>query len=130
MFVFVVHRVFQGRGERASAVVAWIVGALAVSWAAVRTRRLEKPEPVLRSLALAAAVTAAGFVSVKIILWVLPNGLIWGPKAALAATLWIGLLGASCATYEKRHLALEMTDKIWPAKLAPWVRGLANLCAA
>jgi TRAP-type C4-dicarboxylate transport system permease small subunit len=83
-------------------------------------------------LAIPGAVGATGILVgyVKLVLWFFPNGLIWGSKFSLAAMLWVGFLGASIATYEKRHLALEMGEKLWPAKAARFVRALAYLSAA
>jgi TRAP-type C4-dicarboxylate transport system permease small subunit len=64
---------------------------------------------------------------VWLLLTALPNGLVWGPAVSLACMLWVGFLGASLATYDKKHLALEMADKIWPAS---WQRGVKSLAFA
>lgn len=99
-------------------------------WAALRTM---KRDPVLstpKAIGLSLVLTAAFAGIMKLLLVILPNGLIWAPRAALASMLWIGLLGASTATFDRRHLALEMGDKIWPKPALRWVKMLALLSAA
>jgi TRAP-type C4-dicarboxylate transport system permease small subunit len=99
-------------------------------WAALRTMKRQPPISTPKAILIAAVGTAALAGLMKLLLIVLPNGLIWAPRAALASMLWIGLLGASTATYDKRHLALEMGDKIWPKPALRWVKALALLSAA
>ena len=99
-------------------------------WAALRTVKRDPAIPTPKAIGMAVVATAVLAGLMKLLLIVLPNGLIWAPRAALASMLWIGLLGASTATFDKRHLALEMGDKIWPKKLLPWVKALALLSAA
>ena len=40
--------------------------------------------------------------------------------------MWVALLGASMATYERSHLALEMGEKIWPQKWLRYVKAVAH----
>jgi TRAP-type C4-dicarboxylate transport system permease small subunit len=88
-------------------IAASIVGVLA--W---RTRGA--PNAVVRGVATGVAVVGAqqGFIRV------LPNGLVWSQTLALALLLWLGMIGASLAAYSRRHLALDIGSKLWPASLA------------
>jgi TRAP-type C4-dicarboxylate transport system permease small subunit len=99
-------------------------------WAALRTMKSDRPLSTPKAMGLAAVATAVLAGVMKLLLVLLPNGVIWAPRAALASMLWIGLLGASVATFDKRHLALEMGDKIWPKSALRWVKALALLSAA
>jgi hypothetical protein len=51
-------------------------------------------------------------------------------KLALVMMLWVALLGASMATYERSHLALEMGEKLWPARLVPYVKATSLALAS
>lgn len=146
MALNVAHRVFSRPQGRLSAAVVGIAaqcgvaldlafahGALslglnlaigfALALMAVRRGAATQGWPWPKSLAAAAGLTAGAAAAVWMLLAALPNGLVWGPTAAMAAMLWTGFLGASLATYEKRHLALEMADKLWPARAQRAVKG-------
>lgn len=47
-------------------------------------------------------------------------------KLALVMMIWVALLGASMATYERSHLSLEMGEKIWPAGMLHLVKAVAH----
>jgi TRAP-type C4-dicarboxylate transport system permease small subunit len=49
---------------------------------------------------------------------------------ALALTLWVGMLGASLAAHERRHLALDIGSKLWPAAWRPRVAAAGHLVTA
>ena len=49
---------------------------------------------------------------------------------ALALTLWVGMIGASLAAYERRHLALDVGSKVWPEAVRPWVAALGHVVTA
>ncbi len=147
----VIHRVFsreEGRlstlllgllkrlGVEADPAVVHGTGSLAINLslgalAATMAARTLKPDGAARALAgVAALIWAGGVGLVAAILALFPNGLVFGPAVALACMLWVGFLGASIATHEKRHLALEVADKIWPAPAQRWVQGIAGLLTA
>lgn len=154
MFTYVVHLIYSSQeGKLSAALLAilrklgshpdpttihgWVsdvmnVGiAFLLAYAGVRTTRREPPFPRLHALAYAAGATAAGAALVKLVLWIFAGGIEWGPAFALACMLWVGFLGASLATYEKRHLALEMGEKIWgTGKLSRIVKALAMVVTA
>jgi len=83
-----------------------------------------------RALWVATGVTLGLAATVKLVLVALPNGLIEAIKYSLICVLWIGLIGASVATYEKRHLALEIADYLWPKAWSRVVKGLAMALTA
>jgi len=101
---------------------------------AVRTVKTGKPWRRSHATSLALAVVALGAGCVWLVLALFPSGLVWGPAVALACMLWVGFLGASLATYENKHLALEMGEKLWPAQWQRPIKALAmcltaGLCA-
>ena len=59
-----------------------------------------------------------------------PNGLVWSQTLALALTLWLGTMGASLAAHSRRHLALDIGSKLWPASMAPKIAAIGHLCTA
>ena len=83
-----------------------------------------------RTLALAVVATIAVYAAVRVFLVALPNGLIWSQTLGLVLMLWIGLLGASMATRDHRHLALDLGSKLWPKAWLPKVQALGNLVTA
>ncbi|MBM4341888.1 MAG: TRAP transporter small permease subunit [Deltaproteobacteria bacterium] len=157
MGLYVVHRVFSREQGRLSTAVLKIAAALghapdhafvhgpvslglnlalgfALAVLAMRTSAATRGLPWSRALAGAAGLVASGAAAVWLVLTLLPNGLVWGPSGALVGMLWTGFVGASLATYEKKHLALELADKLWPAPAQRWVKGGAlvlttGLCA-
>lgn len=82
------------------------------------------------SPALGAAVGAAAGVAGAVMPVLFVNGLVWSQPLALALTLWLGTIGASIAAYERRHLALDIGSKLWPAWLAPKIAALGHLVTA
>jgi len=58
---------------------------------------------------------------VRLLIWALPNGLIWSQPMSLVLTLWVGFIGASMCTYEKKHLKVEAVQRHIPAKFKPIV---------
>jgi len=76
------------------------------------------------AVSVVAALAAAGLVELYVTL--LPGGFLWASKAALCLMLWVGFLGASVATYEKAHLALEFGEKIWPKSMRHLMKAFAH----
>lgn len=124
VFASVITEVFGNRRE-------WIdvAGLLLVCVVGVRTRAIKEGErrpswPASLGLAAAVTVVIAGAV------WAYteryPGGFIWAQKLALVMMIWVSLLGASMATYDRSHLALEMGEKLWPAAALRWVKAVAH----
>jgi TRAP-type C4-dicarboxylate transport system permease small subunit len=76
---------------------------------------------------LAAVFSIGGWLALRAFLWLLPNGLVWSQTLGLVLMLWVGVVGASMAAHDKRHLSLDLGSKLWPASLLPKVQGLGHL---
>lgn len=153
MFVSVVHRVFERPEGRLSTGLLWLASRFGIAAApevvhgpvslglnltltfalallAMRTATRNRPSSWGRDLGWAAALTAGLSLAVWLVLTTLPNGIPWAVKGSLTLVILMGFLGASMATYEKRHLTVEVGEKIWPASVAPTVRRLAGIVTA
>ncbi len=153
MALSVTHRVFSRPEGRVSALLLKILQSLGIAAepafihgpvslglnlaigyglavTALRTAVATRAWSLGKSSLAGALITALGAGAVALLLQVLPNGIVAGPALALAGMLWIGFLGASLTTYEKKHLALEMADKLWPKALQRPIRGVALVLTA
>lgn len=162
VFLDVVHRSFSGEESKLAMVAAklagWVgidvpagspayeqltaaspfvlfVGFSALTYFGIRSTKRATPiaAPVAAGAAVAGVLVAHGLV--RLLLVLVPNGLIWSQDLALVLTLWVGFVGASMCTYENRHLRVEAAQKLLPPKLRPLV-GFASgvfttlVCAA
>jgi TRAP-type C4-dicarboxylate transport system permease small subunit len=162
VFLDVVHRSFSGDESKLAMVVAklagWVgmdmppgspahaqlaaaspfllfVGFSALAYFGIRSTKRATPiaAPVAAAAATAGVLVAYGLV--RLLLVLVPNGLIWSQDLALVLTLWVGFVGASMCTYENRHLRVEAAQRLLPEKLRPLV-GFASgvfttlVCAA
>jgi TRAP-type C4-dicarboxylate transport system permease small subunit len=104
------------------------VGGFAIALLGVRTRAVKDGErrigwPV--ALAIAAAIAGALFLALKLYIeWDIDSVRI--QKLTLVMMIWVALLGASMATYDRSHLALEMGEKLWPKSLLRYVKAVAH----
>lgn len=119
----VVHR-SSAPGDLFGNPVAVGVGAVVLSVLAFRTRDDAAWLPKGVGLGLAVTVLHQGFLAA------FPNGLLWSQTLALALTLWLGTMGASLASYERRHLAMDVGTKVWPASWQPKVVAVGHLVTA
>jgi TRAP-type C4-dicarboxylate transport system permease small subunit len=140
VFFDVVHRV----ASRERGLVARLVGddapwanpagtalGLALGLVLVQAALRLRGQPAGRRVWLrAAALTAVGYAALRLFLVVLPNGLVWSQTLGLVMMLWVGLVGASMATREHRHLALDLGSKLWPKKALPYVQAIGNAVTA
>src|SRR5688572_11748736 len=102
-----------------------LVTTFLICYAGFRTMKpLEKWGRPSRLISLAGGLVLTGLLALFIYLMraTFPNGIVWAPAFCLSAMLWVGFLGASIATYERRHLALEMGEKIWPKSFLRYVQ--------
>lgn len=107
-----------------AAALTWIV-----CYAALRERRRQQGTRLNAALwGLVATVGLA--VGLEVFLAAFPNGLVWSQTLGLSLMLWIGLIGASMAAKQRRHLALEIGNKLWPEKLKVPVRMFSGLLVA
>lgn len=102
--------------------VVILYGALRERWGPQSSRKKAMLSAILGSATLGFCVQ--GFVKL------FPSGMPWSQPLALAMMLWVGVIGASMAAKQRRHLALELGSKIWPARLQKPVRILAALAVA
>lgn len=119
VFFDVVNRTVAGESPLFSAglvVAGAVLGALAAG-----SRR--RPVSPVRG-AIAGGLGAAALAALP---FVFPNGLVWSQPLALALTLWLGTIGASIAAHERRHLALDIGSKLWPAAVAPYAAAFGHL---
>jgi TRAP-type C4-dicarboxylate transport system permease small subunit len=124
VFVSVVRDIFGTRHEWPDVAILYAFVLLAVR---TRVRRDGETKPGWPlSLGIAAGITAVVAVLVEIYVRNLPGGFVWAGEAALALMLWVAFLGASMATYEKAHLALEFGEKLWPERVLHIVRAFAH----
>lgn len=123
VFFDVLHRVSSHAGPLANPVVIGITFTILGTFAVLTRGGAMAP---FKGLAIGIAVAAGQQIFVRS----LPNGLIWSQPFALALTLWLGLIGASLAAYERRHLALDVGSRLWPAWLAPKVSATGHFVTA
>ncbi len=124
VFVAVVRDIFGTRHEWTDLIILY-----AFALAAVRTRVPSegKQRPSwLAAAGIALGLTVAIAALVELYVRNLPGGFVWAGEVALGLMLWVAFLGASMATYEKAHLALEFGEKIWPKRVLHIVRALAH----
>lgn len=76
-----------------------------------------------------AALTIIGALGL-IMMGGLPTGYSWAQSYGLVLLLWVGFLGASVAARERRHLRVDLTRKLLPAKWLPHFNALSYLTAA
>ena len=124
VFVAVVYENFGTRHE-------WIdVGVLfGFIYLATRTRVLHEGEKRLShpvSLAIAAVLTGVIATGVYFFGEKYTSGFVFAQKLAMVMMLWVALLGASMATYERTHLALEMGEMVWHRRAVHIVKALAH----
>lgn len=106
-----------------------VVVLFGLVYLAVMTRTIREGEKSMkgkRGLLIAVGITAAVAGATYIYTEAFPSGFVWAQKLALVAMIWVSLLGASLATYERAHLALELGEKIWPRKILHFVKAAAH----
>jgi TRAP-type C4-dicarboxylate transport system permease small subunit len=122
VFLDVVHRVSTRQGSWLANPLVVAVAAAVLAALALRTRG----RPAWLGLPFGIVVAAAQQVFVRLV----PNGIIWSQALALALTLWLGLLGASLAAHDRRHLALDVGSRLVPAAWAPKLVALGHVVTA
>lgn len=157
VFLDVVHRSFSGDESKLAMVLAKLAGWVGVELPAdspgyaqlaaaspyvlfvvfsalayFGVRSTKRATPIAAPIAAAAAVAGVlvAYGLVRLLLVLLPNGLIWSQGLALVLTLWVGFVGASMCTYENRHLRVEAAQKLVPEKLRPLVGFASGLLTA
>ncbi len=93
----------------------------------IRSAKLVKPIAPPLALAYATAGLVAVYGLIEVLVWAMPNGLIWSQPMALVLTLWVGFMGASMCTYERKHLKVEAVQRFVPIRYKPMLGFVANL---
>lgn len=123
VFAAVVTETFGNRRAWSDVAILAVLMLMAVRTRAVKDG--ERPRSWGASLGIAAAGTAIVGGAVYLYTEQFAGGFIWAQKLALVMMIWVALLGASMATYERSHLSLELGEKIWPAPMLPGIKALA-----
>lgn len=58
---------------------------------------------------------------------VFSTGLLWADPLLRYMVVWVGLFGAALATKRGKHIAIDFTSYLLPARMEPWLRGLIHL---
>lgn len=124
VFAAVVSDIFGIRRQWSDLVALFGLVYLAIRTRSVRAGESRPSHPA--SFGIAAALTAAIAGVVYLYVERYPGGFVFAQKLALVMMLWVALLGASMATYERTHLALEMGEMVWPSRLLHVVRAFAH----
>jgi TRAP-type C4-dicarboxylate transport system permease small subunit len=124
VFLDVVHRVGTRTGSLLASPIVVGVAASALGVLAFRTRG--DGHALAKGVALGVGLTAAR----GLFLVALPNGLVWSQTLALSLTLWLGTIGASLAAHDRRHLAMDVGSKLWPASWAGKVAAVGHAATA
>ncbi|MCC7073279.1 MAG: TRAP transporter small permease subunit [Deltaproteobacteria bacterium] len=92
------------------AVIAFVFAAHAARL--VTAERAGTAQPALLGSALRGLAVLAGCaLAVKLLLWAFPSSVPGAQRFALGLMLWAGMLGASVATRERRHIVLDTVVK-------------------
>jgi TRAP-type C4-dicarboxylate transport system permease small subunit len=124
VFGSVVSEAFGTRREWTDVVILFLVCFLGARTRAVKDG--EKAWSYGMSLAVAAIATGVVIGGVFAAIHLLEGHSIMIQKLALVMMIWVALLGASMATYERSHLSLEMGEKIWPEKILHLVKAVGH----
>ncbi len=124
VFGSVVSEAFGTRREWSDVAILFALCVLGVRTRAVKDG--ETRPPWLMSLVLALAATGVVIGGVFLAIELLEGHSIMIQKLALVMMIWVALLGASMATYERSHLSLEMGEKVWPGKVLHLVKALGH----
>jgi len=124
VFASVIPEVFGRRREWIDIVLLFGVVLLGVFTRTVKEGE-RRPSPAV-AVAIAAAITAVLSGAVWLYVREYPGGFIWAQKVAIVLMIWIAMLGASIATNDRSHLALEMGEKLWPERALHVVKAIAH----
>lgn len=122
VFLDVVHRVSTRQDSLLANPVAVATGGVVLSALAFRTRG----RPWWLGIPLGVGIAAGQQAFIRAV----PNGIIWSQALALSLTLWLGLIGASLAAHDRRHLALDVGSRLLRPSLAPKAVALGHVVTA
>jgi TRAP-type C4-dicarboxylate transport system permease small subunit len=114
VFLDVVYRTVHGSSARL--LLGFSSALLIACLVAGFTRRWTGEVSVAKKLGSGLAAFAL-IVCLCYLISLTPNGFGWSQKLALCLMLWVGLLGASMATHDGRHIAVDAVRQIVPVEL-------------
>jgi TRAP-type C4-dicarboxylate transport system permease small subunit len=85
-----------------------VFGLVFLSLAAARVRGQRRDATIFAAVAI-----VGGFVVYRVI----PEGYSWAKEIAMMLLVWTGLVGASMASHQGRHIDIDMARKLFPAAL-------------
>ena len=112
--------------------IAWDIAAI-ILWLGVcilGAFTAMEEAPTAKKVGLGSVVAGLTIGAGLILVEMLPNGLIFAQRLALALLLWTAMLGCSMATYTRRHIALQAIQKIVPDEKLRAHSSLSLLLAA
>ncbi len=124
VFFDVMHRVSTREGSFLANPAIMVAIASVVATLAFVTRGTS--QAIGKGIATGIAIIAGQQVFIR----VMPNGLVWSQTLAMAFTLWLGMIGACLAAHDRRHLALDVGSKLWPASIAHRVAAVGHFITA
>ena len=124
VFAGVLAQMFTGRRHWYYVLVLFGFALLGVRTRVVKQGEKSPTWPMSLVWAVGATIAIAGMTYLYIDRY--PGGFVWAPKLALVMMLWVALLGASMATYERVHLALEFGEQLWPKRVLHFVKAAAH----
>jgi len=85
-------------------------------------RRLDQWLARLERVAVVIFLTGLLGLCVLQVIWrnVLASGMFWADELLQHIVLWLGFVGAALATYEQRHLNIDVLTRLLPAPWQPW----------
>ncbi len=103
------------------------VWAVVAGFAVYGALRLRGRAPGAATVGVTVVSVGVGYGAIRLFHVLVPNGLVWSQTLGLVLMLWVGVIGASMAARERRHLALDLGSKLWPQRLLPKVQGVGNV---
>jgi TRAP-type C4-dicarboxylate transport system permease small subunit len=128
VFASVVPEIFGRRKEWTDLLLLFGLVLLGIYTRTLREGERRPSLPV--GVAIAAVITAVAGGAVWLYVRELPGGFIWAQKLAMVLMIWVAMIGASIATYDRSHLSLELGEKLWPARLLRFIKGAAHAVTA
>ncbi len=130
----VLFTIFLGWGLLTFKPPVVLIGATLACTAVALRSELRRPRPEGEKLVSPTTIAHVGFVLttavVLIVFFAKAKGYSWAQNVALTLLLWMAFIGASMATHQKRHLAVDAVRKAVPKRYTRIYNGLSYLVSA
>lgn len=104
--------------------LAMFLAASLIALLALRTRGSPQALTLAPAIGLGVTVFERAFAAL------FPNGIVQAQPIALSLLLWLSMLGASLAAYDRRHLSVDFGLKLWPEAIRPKVTAVSQILTA